>query len=54
MLSSEGMQRRKTEKNKNSPKFSKSNFARAAHFLIYVHFFPVVLHDYNVKLPETS
>ena len=28
-----------------------SNFARAAHF--FVHFFPVVLHDYNVKLPET-
>ena len=27
-------------------------FVRAAHFL--VHFFAVVLHDYNVKLPETS
>ena len=26
--------------------------ARAAHF--FVHFFAVVLHDYNVKLPETS
>ena len=26
----------------------KSNFARAPHF------FAVVLHDYNVKLPETS
>ena len=30
----------------------KSNFGRAAHF--FVHFFAVVLHDYNVKLPETS
>ena len=30
----------------------KRNFARAAHF--FVNFFAVVLHDYNVKLPETS
>ena len=30
----------------------KSNFACAAHF--FLHFFAVVLHDYNVKLPETS
>ena len=30
----------------------KNNFARAAHF--FVHFFAVVLHDFNVKLPETS
>ena len=22
--------------------------------LFFVHFFPVLLHDYNVKLPETS
>ena len=29
----------------------KNNSARAAHF--FVHFFAVVLHDYNVKLPET-
>ena len=28
----------------------KNNFARAAHF--FVHFFAVVLHDYNAKLPE--
>ena len=28
----------------------KSNFAHAAH----VHFFAIVLHNYNVKLPETS
>ena len=26
----------------------KNNFARAAHF--FVHFFAVLLHDYNVKL----
>ena len=32
--------------------YHKSNFARAAHF--FVHFFAVVLHDYNVKLLETS
>ena len=31
---------------------AKNNFARAAHF--FVHFFAVVLHDYNMKLPETS
>ena len=29
----------------------KNNFERAAHF--FVHFFAVVLHDFNVKLPET-
>ena len=28
------------------------SFARAAHF--FVQFFAVVLHDCNVKLPETS
>ena len=46
MLSGEGMQRRKTVNN------NKSHFARAAHF--FVHFLAVVLHDYYVKLPETS
>ena len=30
---------------------SKITFARAAHF--FGHFFAVVLHGYNVKLPET-
>ena len=30
----------------------KSNFARVTHF--FLHFFAVVLQDYNVKLPETS
>ena len=30
----------------------KTNFARAAHF--FVHFVAVVLHENNVKLPETS
>ena len=29
----------------------KNNSARAAHF--FVHFFAVVLHDYNAKLTET-
>ena len=29
----------------------KNNFARTAH--LFVHFFGVVLHDYNLKLPET-
>ena len=29
----------------------KNNFARAAHF--FLHFCAVVLHDFNVKLPET-
>ena len=28
----------------------KKNFARAAH--IFVHFFAIVLHDLNVKLPS--
>ena len=52
MLSGEGMQRRKKVKNNNIGLISKSDFARAAHF--FVHFFAFVLHDYNVKLPETS
>ena len=30
----------------------KGNYAHAAHFLI--HFFALVLHEYNMKLPETS
>ena len=30
----------------------KATFACAEH--LFVHFFAVVLHDYNVKLPETS
>ena len=37
------------KKNNNN---NTNNFARAAHFS--VHFFAVVLHDYNVKRPETS
>ena len=39
------------EKNNRSD-WQKNNFARVAHF--FVHFFAVVLHDHNVKLPETS
>ena len=33
-------------------RLKKSNSARAAHF--FVHFFALVLHDYDVKRPETS
>ena len=47
MLSAEG--------NENGQKTTTgliSNFARAANF--FVHSYAVVLHDYNVKLPETS
>ena len=52
MLSGEGMQRRKKVKTNNIGLISKSNFALAAHF--FVHFFAFALHDYNVKLSETS
>ena len=45
MLSGEGMQRRKTVKT-TIGLISKSNFARAAPFLI-VHFCAVVLHDHT-------
>ena len=45
------MQRRRTVKNSNRTNQQKSNFARAAHF--FGHFIAVVLHDYNVKPPET-
>ena len=45
-------QRRRTVKNHNRSNQQKGNFARAVHF--FVHFFAVVLHDFNVKLPETS
>ena len=46
-------QRRRTVKNSNrsNSKKNNNNFSRAAHF--FVHFFAVVLHDHNVKLPET-
>ena len=52
MLSGEGMQRRKTVKNITTGPISKSNLHVQHTF--FVHFFAVVLHDYNVKLPETS
>ena len=48
MLSGEGMQLRKTVKNNN-----RSNQKITSH-TFFVHFFSVVSHDYNVKLPETS
>ena len=49
MLSGEGNE---NVKNNNRSNQQKNNFARAAHF--FVHFFAVVLHDHNVKLPKTS
>ena len=49
MPSGEGNE--KGEKNRSNQQ--KRNFARAAHFFC-THFFAVVLHDCNVKLPETS
>ena len=52
MLSGEGMQRRKTVKKNNRSLISKSNFLVQRTFS--EHFFAVVLHDYNAKLPETS
>ena len=42
----------KAVKHNNRSNQQKSNFARAA--LLFVHFFAVILYDYNVKLPETS
>ena len=56
MLSGEGNageRNRRTVKNNNKSNLQKSSFARAAHFC-FLHFFAVVLHDYNVKLPETT
>ena len=50
MLSGKGMQDRRTVKNNNRANQQKSNFARAAHS--FVHFFAVVLHDYNVKFQK--
>ena len=53
MLSGEGKERWKDgEKTTIGLISKKSNFARAAHF--FCTFLAVVLHDYNVKLPETS
>ena len=50
MLSGEGNARERRKNNKWSNQ-QKSNLARAAHF--FCTFFAVVLHDHNVKLPET-
>ena len=50
MLSGEGNEN--GEKTTIGLRKKPNNFARAAHF--FVHFFAVVLQDYNVKLPETS
>ena len=34
--------------------WEKNTFAGCGTISFFVHFFVVVLHDYNVKLPETS
>ena len=57
MLSRDGNENGKKKINTGRLKLAKkktnnNNFARSAHFS--VHFFAVVLHDYNVKRPETS
>ena len=46
MLRGEGMQRRRTV-------ISKKATLQVQH-TFFVHFFAVVLHNYNVKLPEAS
>ena len=51
MLSGEGMQRRKTVKNNNRSNYQKQLCTCSTFFL--GHFFAAVVHDYNVKLPET-
>ena len=58
MLSGDGNENGKKKINTGRLKLTKNNnnnnnnCARAAHF--FVRFFAVVLHDYNVKRPETS
>ena len=54
MLSGEGMQRRKTVKKKNNGSNQQIKATLHVQHTFFVHFFAVVLHDYNVKLPETS
>ena len=46
MLSGEG--------NENGEKTTKKKLLDVQHTFFFVHFFAVVLHDYNVKLAETS
>ena len=50
MLGSGGNENR--EKNTIGLELAESNFARATHF--FSTFYAIVLHDYSVKLPETS
>ena len=51
MLSSNG--KKKSQKNQYMGLISKKKTLHVQHTFV-VHFFAVVLHDYNVKLPETS
>ena len=52
MLSGDGNENSQKTVGLISKKKKHNNFAPAAHF--FVHFFAVVLHDGNVRLPETS
>ena len=46
-------QRRRTGKNNNRSNSKKKTTLHVQH-TFFVHFFAVVLHDFTVKLPETS
>ena len=52
MLSGEGMQRRKSGEKQQQVSLAKTTLHEQHTF--FVHFFAVVLHDYYLKLPETS
>ena len=51
MLSSDG--NKNSQKNQYMGLISKKTTLQVQH-TFFVHFFAVVVHDYNVKLPETS
>ena len=51
MLSSEGNE---NGENTKMGLISKTKATLHVQHTFFVHFFAVVLHDYNVKLPETS
>ena len=51
MLSGEGNENGE-KNNYNRSNYQKSNFH--VQHTVFVHYFAVVLHEYNVKLPETS
>ena len=54
MLGGEGNENgEKKKKNSRSLSLARKQLSTCS-TLFFVHFFAVVLHDYNVKLPETS